>query len=132
MPLHSDEAAFIRAFILPERQERWQLALASEKHRSKTLHRLADSRDFSTDRMTVLDRTLTSGEAIWKHLANLGANESCHVISEIEDLDGRDMPTQQALEECVGMGLGTVLSLIPGRLAYFEEENVKRRWVLRC
>jgi hypothetical protein len=101
MPLHADEAAFIRAFILPERQERWQFALASEKHRGKTLHRLADSRDFRTDRMTALDRTLASGEAIWKHLASVGAKETCHVISEIEDLDGRDMPTPAALEECV-------------------------------
>jgi hypothetical protein len=126
------EAAFVRAFILPERQDRWLSGLASAKHREKMLHRLADARDLRADRMTPLEPALASGEALWKHLARLGAPGSCHVISEIEDLDGRDLPAVEALEECVGTGLGTVLSLIPGRLAYFEEENPRKRWILRC
>jgi hypothetical protein len=128
----SDEAAFVRAFILPERQDRWLSGLGSKKHREKMLHRLADSRDLRPDRMTPLSRALSSSEAIWKHLAALGANGPCHVISEIAELDGQDLPAQQALEGCVGAGLGTVLSLIPGRLAYFEEEDPRKRWVLRC
>jgi hypothetical protein len=132
MSLHDDEGAFVRAFILPERQDRWLSGLASDKHREKLLHRLADARDLCADRMTAIDPALATSEAIWKHLAQLGARGPCHVISEIEDLDGRDMPALQALEECVGTGLGTVLSLIPGRLAYFEEETPRKRWILRC
>jgi hypothetical protein len=130
--LHPDEAAFVRAFINPERHDRWLSGLASGKHREKMLHRLADARDLRADRMTSLDPALASGEAIWKHLARLGAKGPCHVISEIKELDGQDMPASQALEECVGAGLGTVLSLIPGRLAYFEEETPRKRWILRC
>jgi hypothetical protein len=130
MVLHDDEAAFVRAFILPERQDRWLSGLASEKRRWKMLHRLADERDLRADRMTPIERTLASAEAIWTHLARLGAKGPCHVISELEELDARDMPAPQALEECVGLGLGTVLLLIPARLAYYEAESPGKRWIL--
>jgi hypothetical protein len=44
-------------------------------------------------------------------------------VSEIEELDGRILPLSNALNATFGMGLGTVLSCIPGALAYFEGER---------
>lgn len=132
MPLHEDEAAFIRSFVNPDRQERWLSALASEKHRDKILHRLADARDLRPERMTLLDRQLNSPDAIWRHFAALGAKATCHALSEDATLDGRDLSSTEALQECVGQGLGTVISFLPGRLCFFEEETPGKRWVLRA
>jgi hypothetical protein len=33
------------------------------------------------------------------------------------------MPLDQALKATVGNGIGTILSCIPGKLAYFEDEE---------
>jgi hypothetical protein len=38
------------------------------------------------------------------------------------------MPLADALRKIVGNGMGTFLSCVPGRLAYFEDED--GRWIL--
>src|SRR5689334_3005485 len=44
-------------------------------------------------------------------------------ISEDPALDQKELPLTEALEEIVGRGMGTVLSCIPGRLAFVETED---------
>lgn len=56
----------------------------------------------------------------------MGAPETCHVIGE---RDGEDMNLLTTLEQLVGYGTGTVLSCIPGKLAYFEGE-IRERFLL--
>lgn len=60
-------------------------------------------------------------------LQGMGAPESCYFIGG--EHDGQDVPLLAALEEVVGYGTGTVLSCIPGKLAYFEGE-VRERFLL--
>jgi hypothetical protein len=50
----------------------------------------------------------------------------CYVLSERREIDGRTMPLAAALAAVVGRGMGTVLSCIPGRLAYHESEEGDR------
>jgi hypothetical protein len=54
----------------------------------------------------------------WERLA-----ESCHVISTNRELDGRDVDLAVALAGIVGTGDGSLVSCIPGRLGYFEDES---------
>jgi hypothetical protein len=44
-------------------------------------------------------------------------------ISEDPALDRKELPLLEALKETVGRGMGTVLSCIPGRLAFVETED---------
>lgn len=44
-------------------------------------------------------------------------------ISEDPTLDQKEFPLAEALERVVGRGMGTVLSCIPGRLAFVETED---------
>jgi hypothetical protein len=37
----------------------------------------------------------------------------------------------QALQETIGQGYGTLISCIPGKLAYFEGEEVNHRFILK-
>jgi hypothetical protein len=55
----------------------------------------------------------------------MGAGSKCRVTSENLDLDGREMDLDAALKETIGYGMGTIISCIPGRLAYFEDEDVR-------
>ncbi len=55
------------------------------------------------------------------------APETCHVIGG--EHDGRDMELLTALKQIVGYRTGTVLSCIPGKLAYFEGE-IRERFLL--
>ncbi len=57
----------------------------------------------------------------------MGAPESCHFIGG--EHDGEDVELLSALKEVVGYGTGTVLSCVPGKLAYFEGE-IRERFLL--
>src|SRR5438876_11383138 len=57
-----------------------------------------------------------------------GAPETCCALSEEPELDGRELSLSEALKEVVGRRMGTFLSCLPRRLAYFEDED--QRWIL--
>ena len=57
----------------------------------------------------------------------MGAPETCHVIGGKHD--GEDVELLTALKQIVGYGTGTVLSCVPGKLAYFEGE-IRERFLL--
>jgi hypothetical protein len=57
----------------------------------------------------------------------MGAPDTCKVIGG--ERDGEDLNSLSALKEIVGYGTGTVLSCVPGKLAYFEGE-IRERFLL--
>lgn len=63
-------------------------------------------------------------------LRGLGAPPTCYVIAANSDLDGREMPLAEALDAIIGMGDGAFVSCIPGRLGYFEYEDMKSSYLL--
>ena len=65
-------------------------------------------------------------------LKRKGALDSCHVTSSNADIDDREMPLREALRETVGSGFGTIISCIPGKLAYFEGEEQNERYILEA
>lgn len=54
----------------------------------------------------------------------------CYAISEDDAFDGMLLSLREALDAIVGSGSGTLLSCIPGRLGYYEEEGPKVRFIL--
>jgi hypothetical protein len=52
-----------------------------------------------------------------------GAGLTCWVISEELAIDGRELDLREALEHVQGGGMGTILSCVPGALAYYEGED---------
>lgn len=53
-----------------------------------------------------------------------GAASTCYAISSADSIDGCILPLANALEVAVGFGMPTILSCVPGRLAYLETEQV--------
>jgi len=53
---------------------------------------------------------------------NAGALDWCYLISEDESIDGVTADLEDGLAKVYGRGMGTIVSYIAGRLAYYEGE----------
>ncbi|MFA6545428.1 MAG: hypothetical protein WCS99_13500 [Limisphaerales bacterium] len=112
----------MRAFILPEKQDRWLALLAKPKRRSDITHSLAHSRDIDERWAIPIQSADQTAAGVSKLLATKRAPKLCYVISESGEMDGREMNLEEAIDAVLGMGLGAIVSCIPGRLAYYESE----------
>jgi len=51
-------------------------------------------------------------------LGKKGAPKVRHMISEKVEWDNQEMNLREAVELVLGMGLGSIISCVPGRLAF--------------
>ena len=63
-------------------------------------------------------------------LRKRGAPSTCYVLAANSDLDGREMPILEALDAIIGMQNGAFISCIPGRLGFYEYEDMKSSYLL--
>lgn len=126
----SPDEQLIRAFVLPERQDRLLALLSGTKQRRKLAASLAHFHALDPRFATRIAPGQQNAAAIEVLLRDRGAPEFCQVISEDPALDARELPLRDALQVVVGRGMGTFLSCIPGRLGYFESEEPGERYLL--
>jgi hypothetical protein len=123
------EEATIKAFIRQNRQERCLRFLSDPKRRRKFTAELAHFRDLNVKYALRIPPNQHDSASVFKLLFSMGAGSKGSVISENPNLDGREMDLDVALKETIGYGMGTIISCIPGRLAYFEDED--GRYILK-
>jgi len=128
------ESAVIRAFVQHEKQARFLGFLANLKNRRKFTESLShfhwfDPR-FATPipwkvdpKLKLWDRHVQGVENIHRLLKSKSAGLTCWVLSEDSEIDGRELDLRSALEHVRGRQIGTILSCVPGKLAYFESED---------
>jgi hypothetical protein len=128
--MNPHEEAVVKSFIEPSRQERFLGFLAAPKKRRKFTDELAHRRDrfLNSKFLKSIPPSQTNPTSLYALLKQLGAPDICWVISE-GDLDGQEVELITALREIVGCGMGTIISCVPGRLAYFESED--ERYILQ-
>ena len=126
----SHEEAFVQAFIVPDKQSRYLSLLASRKRRGVFLERLNHQLDYDPAFAARVPPEQQTAERIEALLRKRGAPDTCHVISSNSDWDAKDMPLHDALELAFGFCIGTILCCIPGRLAYYEAEDIGDRFIL--
>ena len=115
------EEATIRAFIVRERRERFLELLANPKRRKTATDSLAHANRAWFDSRCITP--VIPPKSILDTLRAKGAGKQCWLISEAERLDGKEMELGEALSEVVGYGMGTIISCIPGKLAFVETED---------
>ena len=127
--MNPHEEALVTTFMESSRQERFRTFLRDPKKRKKFTRALAHrrSRLFKANVLRMIPPRQQNPDGIYSILKSLGAQEKCWVISE-GSLDGHEFEPRQALEEVVGRGFGTLLSCIPGRLAFLR---AKMRYILQ-
>lgn len=117
-------------FVVPARRERLILFLGSPKQRTKATGTLAHFGDWNPRWIVRLPAAAHSPSSIERELRRRGAGDSCHVISENSALDGKRLPLGEALRLVVGHGMGTLISCVPARLAFYEGEGPSDRCIL--
>jgi hypothetical protein len=120
---------FIDAFILRERKERWRILLGSPKGRKRLVRTFAHGYDFDPRWATKLGPIATV-DSILALLKSKGAGTTCFVLSEDSSIDGAIFLLDEAIQAVLHAGFGTYLICDPGRLAYFESEDVGGNYLL--
>jgi hypothetical protein len=119
------EEAVIKAFILPQRQQRYLEFLSNQKKRGKFTSDLAHFKALDSRYIVSIPPNQTNLASLTKLLTSRGAGSKCWVISENSELDAQEMELFTALRQTIGYGMGTIISCIPGKLAYFEDEEAR-------
>jgi hypothetical protein len=127
---HKEETAIVQSFIVKEKRERFRAFLSDPKRRREITRRLAHSSDVDGRQFVPIPPTQQTPDGIARLLRLNGAGGDCYVISENAEIDGRRMPLSEALAETVGYGMGTIISCIPGALAFYEGEALSNRVLL--
>jgi hypothetical protein len=111
---HSE--AIISAFIRPERAPRYLALLAKRGGREKLRAKLAHLADLDPRFAQPVHGSEATPQALERLLKAKGAPARCYCLSEDSEIDGKDLPLSEALEQVVGSGMGTFISCLPGRL----------------
>src|SRR5215510_4119696 len=128
--MNTHEEMFARNFINPKKRDRYLSLLDTSRGRSKVTKGLDHCEDIDRRYANQLPVNQQNPNAIEKMLRQKGAPEVCHVMSTNPEIDEKEMPLGEALKKTIGMGMGTLISCIPGRLAYFENEDAGERYIL--
>jgi hypothetical protein len=121
--MNPHEKAFVEAFIPPHRRERFMAALGDPKKRDVFNRELCHPKPGFLIRKYI-ERIVPSqhfARFLVPKLRMMGAPDDCWVFGN--DIDGIEMKLEEALGELNGMGSGTIVSCLPGELAFFENED---------
>lgn len=116
-------------FLVGEWRARFRESLAPAKRRDASRSQLPH--------LTHLDPrfatpTEESASALVSQLREKGAEDSCYLLSEDPDLDGRELPLAEALAVIVDGRTehATFVSCVPAQLAYFHGAAPGERYLL--
>ena len=115
-------AAFIRSFVVKERRDR----LSFEHSKGLLVGRFCHEAESLLDRRYARKYT-EPVQGYWQiaeMLRAAGAGRSCFALSHCAEIDGRTLDLEEALSRAVGYGLPSIISALPGELAYLETEQV--------
>ena len=118
----NQEEAFVRAFIVPEKRERYLSILANPRHRVKVLKELYHGLGTISARITRIANRDHYPEPVEKLLRQKGAGSVCYLISPERDLDQQEMPLREMLDKLILQDGVAIACCIPGRLAYYKAE----------
>jgi hypothetical protein len=127
-PQQEHERLLVLSFIIPARQSRFLELLGKPKRRDDITSALAHFKHLDMRYAVAIPSHQQHAPDILRILKSKGAPDTCYAVSEDGELDGKEIVLQDALKSVVGYGMGTFLSCVPGKVAYFEDEE--DRWIL--
>jgi hypothetical protein len=119
-------------FISSDWRVRFRESLVSPKLRKKLRSQLPHFDHLDARFATRVSTREQTSAILGPRLRAKGANDRCYLFSENDDFDGREMALDDALAEIVDRGSwsATFICCVPGRLAYFHDENPADRYLL--
>lgn len=117
------EIQLVAAFIKRSKRDRYREIVSNSRLRHKFTIGLAHFKDFDPRyRVPIPSNKLFAGN-IARELERRHSPKTIFAISEDPALDQKEILLVEALERIVGSGMGTILSCLPGRLAFVETED---------
>jgi len=105
------------------KRERYREILSNPRLRHKFTSQLAHFTDFDPEYRLPIPSNKLFAENIAIELKKRHCPNIVFAISEDPALDQKELLLLEALTQIVGHGMGTVLSCLPGRLAFVETED---------
>jgi hypothetical protein len=115
--------ALIASFVKRSKRDRYREILSNPRLRHKFTDQLAHFKDFDPKYQLPLPSNKLSADNIARELQRRHSPNVVFAISEDQALNQKELLLIDALKEVVGRGMGTVLSCIPGHLAFVETET---------
>jgi hypothetical protein len=115
--------ALIAAFVKRSKRDRYREILANPRLHHKFTSQLAHFTDFDPKYRLPIPSDKLFADNIARELQKRHSPSVVFAISEDPALDQKELLLDVALGRIVGRGMGTVLSCIPGRLAFVETED---------
>lgn len=124
-------SAFLEAFLAKPSKKSWRLTLTRAKQTDNLLRGMdALHRELDARYCLRLPKGSRHQDAAYvrQALANYKILTSV-VFSAADAGPPQTMPVEQALQAVVGSGTTSIISFIPGRVAYFEGHSVGERYL---
>jgi hypothetical protein len=118
-----NEQALIAAFVKRSKRDHYREIVSNPRTRHKFTHQLPHFTDFDSKYRLAMPSNRLFVDNIARELQKRHSPQIVFAISEDPTLDQKELPLVEALNRIVGRGMGTVLSCIPGRLAFVETED---------
>jgi hypothetical protein len=118
-----NEHLLVAAFVKRSKRDRYREILSNPRLRHKFTNQLAHFTDFDPKYRLSIPSHKLFADNIALELQRRHSPSIVFVISEDPALDQKELPLGEALKQIVGRGMGTVLSCIPGHLAFVETED---------
>lgn len=112
------EETIVKSFFVKRIQQRILFELSSPQKRSNALGRLNILRK---EFMFQIPKPNSDPGEIEKLLKKEGAGDICYVIQS--GFDGKELLLKEALEDLIWYRGQFIISCIPGKLAYFQDEH---------
>lgn len=103
--------------------------LSRPKRRHEFIAELSHFKNFDERWLKKIPHAQANPEGIRDILQAAGAGETCWVTSSCDELDNQEQPLLESLRRLFGTGYDSIISCIPGHLAYVENEE--GRWIAR-
>ena len=120
----------ILPFVRENRRDRWKELSLKPKGRKKLLTTLWNGDDFDRSLMTKIDPAERTASTVLVKLRKLGAPIRCHLISARPTLDAKDLDLISALDLVFNSAPGTIISCVPGTLAYYENDERNGNFII--
>jgi hypothetical protein len=118
-----NEDSLIAAFVKRSKRQRYREILSNARLRHEFTNQLAHFADFDPKYRVSIPSNRLFVDNIAAELQKRHSPNVVFAISEDPAIDQKELPLLEALKQIVGRGMGTVLSCIPGCLAFVETED---------
>jgi hypothetical protein len=128
--MNEHEQGFLEFLAEPSRRRMKTLLELGERRRRDVLSQLHHAVRLDPRYSQHLTGSDAFSAPVEAKLQKLGAPATCYVIGANTDLDAREVPLREALNAIIGMGNGAFVSCVPGRLGFYEFEDIKSSYLL--